>query len=168
MIFLDESGASIKMTRSHGRSPRGRCVVGSVPSRWGETLSIVGAINSDGFHATMTLTGAVDGPAFLSYIRKVLAPTLQPHHVVVMDNLSVHKVSGVREAIEGTGARLVYLPPYSPELNPIEKCWAQVKGFLRSASARTLEALETAVAVALRLLSPDTARGTYRACGYAA
>jgi len=167
LVFLDESGASIKMTRTHGRSARGSEVFGTVPSRWGDTLSVIGAISPDGFQAAMTLAGAVDGPAFLAYVRNVLAPTLKPHQVVVMDNLSVHKVKGVRETIEATGARLVYLPPYSPDLNPIEKCWAQVKRFLRGVGARTLEHLERAVATSITLVGATTTQATYRDCGYA-
>jgi len=166
LVFLDESGANIKLTRSLARAPSGQRVVGAIPSRWGDTLSVIGAVNSTGFQAVMTMPGAVDGAVFRTYVQKVLAPTLKPGQVVVMDNLSVHKVAGVREAIEGRGAQLVYLPPYSPELNPIEKCWAQVKKFLRDTAARTLTQLEAAVSTALTLVGSEQAHAYYRCCGY--
>ncbi len=114
----------------------------------------------------MTIEGAVDSLVFLEYLKQVLAPTLIEGDVVVMDNLSAHKAKGVRDLIEGRGAKLVYLPPYSPDLNPIEKCWSKIKTYLRAAKARTREALETALKEALRLITKEDAAGWFESCGY--
>ena len=114
----------------------------------------------------MTVEGAVDGAVFRAYIEQVLAPTLIEGDVVVMDNLGAHKVKGIREAIEGRGATVIYLPPYSPDLNPIEKCWSKIKTYLRAAKARTREALEQALKEALLLVTEKDAIGWFSSCGY--
>jgi DDE superfamily endonuclease len=120
--FIDESGVNLAMTRLYGRAPRGERAVGSVPINYGSNITIIGALGVGGLSALMTVDGAADGDVFRAYVNWVLWPSLKPGEVVVMDNLSAHKVSGIREAIEKRGARLIYLPPYSPDLSPIEKC----------------------------------------------
>ena len=127
---------------------------------------MLAAIGVDGLQAPMTVNGAVDGAVFLAYVRYVLSPTLSEGDIVVMDNLKAHKVAGVREAIEARGARLEYLPPYSPDMNPIEKCWSKVKTFLRKAKARTREALEAALREALLQVTASDARAWFAHCGY--
>jgi transposase len=115
----------------------------------------------------MTIESPTDGDVFLAYLEQVLCPRLRTGHCVVMDNLAAHKVKGVRQLIEATGARLLYLPPYSPDFNPIEKCWAQLKQYLRAAKARSVSALEPAITSALSHLTADQAIGYFRHCGYA-
>jgi len=153
LIFLDESGVTTEMTRRYGRAARGERVAEGTPAGHWRTLTVLGAIRMSGWVATMTIEAATDGEIFLAYLEQVLCPQLQPGDIVVMDNLSAHKVGGVRNLIEQTGAELWYLPPYSPDLNPIEKCWSQVKQLLRAAKARSLDTLEQAVAQALRRLT---------------
>ena len=159
LIFLDESGVTTEMTRRYGRTLGGQRVPDAVPAGHWRTLTLLGAVAVSGWVATMTIV-------FLAYLEKVLCPQLRPEHCVVMDNLAAHKVAGVRELIEATGARLLYLPPYSPDFNPIEKCWAQVKQHLRAAKARSLSALEQAVTTALTALTTDQAKAYFKLCGY--
>ncbi len=147
--FLDESGSNLALTRLYGRAAPGERVAEGVPQNYGENITMLATIGLDGLQAPMTVNGAVDGAVFLAYVREVLCPTLSEGEVVVMDNLKAHKVAGVGEAIEARGARVEYLPPYSPDLNPIEKCWSKVKTHLRKAKARTREALEAALKEAL-------------------
>jgi transposase len=123
-------------------------------------------MSSEGMLASMTVESATDGDVFLAYLDRVLCPRLQPGQVVVMDNLAAHKVEGVRERIEAVGAELLYLPPYSPDFNPIEQCWSKVKQSLRSAKARTVEVLEAAVAQALASITPQNASAWFAHCGY--
>lgn len=167
--FVDESGASTAMTRTHGRAPSGERVEGAVPGGHWKVTSVLGTLGvKGGIEAAMTLEGAVDADAFRAYVGRVLVPTLSAGDVVVMDNLSSHKVAGVRESIESAGATLIYLPPYSPDMNPIEKAWSKVKKLLRDAAARTQAALESALAAALAAITPADARGYFRSCGYPA
>jgi transposase len=126
-----------------------------VPAGRRRTLTLLGAIDINGWVATMTLEAATDGDVFLAYPEHVLCPQLKPGHIVVMDNLGAHKGDGVKELIEQTGAALLYLPPYSPDFNPIEKCWAQVKQRLRTLKARSLSVLHQALDDALGSLSPQ-------------
>ena len=166
LIFLDESGVTTEMTRRWGRALGGERVNDAVPAGHWRTLTLIGAISASGWMATMTIEAPTDGDVFLAYVEQVLCPQLRPAHCVVMDNLAAHKVAGVRELIEATGARLLYLPPYSPDFNPIEKCWAQLKQHLRAAKARSVEALEQAVTQALTLLTADQTMAYFRLCGY--
>jgi transposase len=162
LIFLDESGVSTQMTRLYARSKGGARIHETTPDgRW-KILTILGAISTRGMIATMTIEAATDREIFLAYLDEVLCPKLQPGDVVVMDNLSSHKVQGVRERIEAAGAQLLYLPPYSPDLNPIEKAWAKLKQLLRTAKARTKEDLDQAIAELLPLLTADDARAWFR------
>ena len=164
--FLDESGVNIAMTRLYGRAPRGERAVGSAPKNYGENVTMLGSLSASGLEALMTVNGATDSAVFLAYVRAVLAPTLSPGDIVVMDNLSAHKVAGVREAIEACGATLIYLPPYSPDLNPIERCWSKIKSYLRGAKARTREALEAAIRQAIATITESDARAWFKHCGY--
>jgi len=162
LIFLDESGVSTRMTRLYARCQGGaRIHEGTPDGRW-KILTILGAISTRGMIATMTVEAATDREIFLAYLDEVLCPKLRSGDVVVMDNLSSHKVNGVRERIEAAGAQLLYLPPYSPDLNPIEKAWAKLKQLLRTAKARTREALDHAIAQLLPLLTPEDAKAWFR------
>ena len=162
LIFLDESGVSTHMTRLYARSTGGGRIHETTPDgRW-KILTILGAISTRGMIATMTIEAATDREIFLAYLEEVLCPKLRPGDVVVMDNLSSHKVTGVRERIEAAGAQLLYLPPYSPDLNPIEKAWAKLKQLLRAAKARTKEALDQAIAQFLPLLTAEDAKAWFR------
>ena len=135
--FVDESGINLALTRLYGRAPRGERAVGSVPQNYGANVTMIGALSRRGLEAPMTVAGATAGEVFSAYGQRVLGPILKRGDVVVMDNLRAHKVSGIREAIEAQGARLVYLPPYSPDLSPIERCWSKLKTALRARGART-------------------------------
>lgn len=165
--FIDESGMNLGLTRRYGRAAPGIRVEDAVPFNPGPNVSVIGALSCQGIGAVMSIEGAVDGPAFLAYVRQVLAPTLVEGEVVVMDNLSAHKVAGVREAIEAKGAKVLYLSPYSPDFSPIEQGWSKIKTALRAAKARTREALEDALAAALATITPFDARNWFTHCGYA-
>jgi transposase len=162
LIYLDESGVSTQMTRTYARAPRGQRVHAAVPGSCWKMVTILGAMDCNGMLAAMTVEAATDREVFLEYLDQVLCPKLRSGHVVVMDNLSAHKVDGARERIEQTGARLLYLPPYSPDLNPIEKAWAKLKQALRAAGARTAEALHQAVADLLPTITPQDATAWFR------
>ena len=154
------------MTRSWGRAPKGQRINEATPQgRW-KVLTTLGAISLRGMEAVMTVESATDSEIFLTYVEQVLCPKLTPGDVVIMDNLSVHKVAGIRELIEGSGANLIYLPPYSPDLNPIEKAWFKFKQFLRSAKARTQQALDLAITEALKTISTENAIAWFQHCGY--
>ena len=141
LVFIDETGASTNMTRRYGRRRRGQRLVCKVPYGHWKTSTLVAALRYNKVTAPMLLDGAMNGAAFLVYIKEVLAPTLRRGDIVIIDNVSVHKVAGVREAIEARGATLLYLPPYSPDFNPIEQFFAKLKSGLRKAAARSVESL---------------------------
>lgn len=164
LIFQDESGVTTSMTRLYARSLGGQRIHESTPGGHWKIMTVLGAMGLRGMIATMTIEAATDAEIFLAYVEQVLCPALRPGDVVVMDNLSSHKVNGVRQLIEGVGAEALYLPPYSPDLNPIEKAWAKLKQLLRSAKARTKEALDQAIAEALILISADNAQAWFRLC----
>jgi transposase len=166
LIFLDESGVTTQMTRLWGRAERGRRIAEATPQGHWKVLTLLGAISLRGMVATMTIESPTDGDVFLAYVEQVLCPKLQVGDVVVMDNLSAHKVQGIRELIQATGAELLYLPPYSPDLNPIEKAWSKLKQLLRAAKARTTDTLETAIAEVLKAITADNAAAWFRHCGY--
>lgn len=165
--FVDESGVNIAMTRHYGRALRGQRVPDAVPKNHGRNVSVLGALSCAGIDAVMTVAGATDAAVFRAYVDQVLVPTLAPGDVVVMDNLGAHKVEGIREAIEGAHASLLYLPPYSPDCSPIEPCWSKLKTTLRAAKARTREALDEALKHALDTVTAADARGWFTFCGYA-
>jgi len=166
-MFLDESGVTTQMTRLWGRAVRGERIAEATPQGHWKVLTTLGAMSLRGIEAAMTIESPTDGEVFLAYVEQVLGPKLKPGDVVIMDNLSAHKVRGVRQRIEACGAEVLYLPPYSPDLNPIEKAWFKLKQFLRAAKARTAEALDQAVTEALKTITADNAAAWFRHCGYA-
>jgi transposase len=164
--FVDESGVNLAMTRLYGRAPAGERVVGSVPQHYGQSVTMLGALSVRGLQAVMTVDGATDADVFRTYVKKVLGPTLSPGDIVLMDNLSAHKAVGVQQAIARRGARRLYLPPYSPDLSPIEPCWSKVKTALRKVKARTRAILERAIVEAMVTVSHMDAWGWFKHCGY--
>ena len=166
LVFVDESGVNLAMTRRHARSLCGTRAFGSAPRNWGDNVSILGALSWRGPLASMYIAGATDGPVFLTYLRQVLVPRLWKGAVVVMDNLGAHKVKGVQTLIEAAGARLLYLPPYSADLNPIEPAWSQFKSHLRARAARTKPALARAIREGLARIRAQDARNYFAHCGY--
>jgi transposase len=159
---LDESGVTTAMTRLYGRRVDGRRIHESAPGGHWKILTILAAMRIGGINAAMTIEEATDADIFLAYVEHVLYPTLGIGDVVVMDNLSSHKVKGVRELIQARGAEVLYLPPYSPDLNPIEKAWAKIKQYLRSTRARSKEDLDQAITEALSLITADNAQAWFR------
>lgn len=154
------------MTRLYARCQGGGRIHESTPQGHWKVLTTLGAMSLKGMVATMTVEAATDGDVFEAFLEQVLCPSLKAGDVVVMDNLNVHKMDRVRELIESTQARLLYLPPYSPDLNPIEKAWSKFKQFLRSAKARSAQALDQAVTAALKTITPENAKAWFRHCGY--
>lgn len=164
--FIDESGVNIAMTRLYGRAPKGQRVVGSAPQNYGENITMLGALSAEGLSALMTVDGATDGEVFTAFVREVLAPTLSAGDIVVLDNLGAHRSAAARQAVEARGARLQFLPPYSPDLNPIERCWSKIKTVLRAAKARTRQTLEEAIKQAIAMVTESDARAWFKHCGY--
>jgi len=154
------------MTRLRGRAPKGQRVRGSVPGGHWNTLTMMSSIRVDGSTACMTLEGATDTESFRAYVQAVLAPTLRPGDIVVMDNLSPHKSDPTLALIRQAGASVLFLPAYSPDLNPIELMWSKVKNFLRGAEARTKEELHTAIGQALARITQQDAVNWFAHCGY--
>jgi transposase len=154
------------MTRLYARCLGGRRIYEATPGSHWKIMTILGAMSTRGMIATMTIEEATDTEIFLAYLEHVLCPQLRPGDVVVMHNLSSHKVNGVRGSIEAAGAELLYLPPYSPDLNPIEKAWSKLKQLLRSAKARTSEVLDQAITELLPQITPDNAQAWFRVAGY--
>lgn len=165
-MFLDESGATTQMTRNYGRAQRGERVREGTPNGHWHTVTMLAALTRRGLQAPMTIESPTDGDVFLAYLEQVLCPRLRPGQVVIMDNLAAHKVAGVRQLIEASGAYLLYLPPYSPDFNPIEQAWSKIKQLLRTAKARSLEALETAIAEAMNAVTAENASAWFDHCGY--
>ena len=164
--FIDESGVNLGLTRLFGRAAPGQRVVEATPGTSGPHYTVVAAVGLGGVQAPWLLEGAMNAVSFETYVEQILAPTLQVGDWVLLDNLSVHKGSPVRSAIEARGAQVIFLPPYSPDLNPIELCWAKVKTALRAAKARTWDALIDALANALRSVSPKDVQAWFIHCGY--
>lgn len=167
LVFVDESGASTKMTRLRGRAPEGQRVVGRVPHGHYQTTTLVAGIRLQGPCAPWLFEGAMDGEMFLAWTVQGLVPTLQKGDLVIMDNLATHKVKGVAEAIEQAGARLRYLPPYSPDFNPIENMWSKIKQILRSADPRTEMELVQAAKIAFHAISTTDCLGFFSNAKYA-
>lgn len=165
--FVDEAGVNLAMTRRYGRAPKGVRVVGAVPHNYGQQVTILGAMSLAGIGAVMTVAGATDAAVLRAYIKHVLGPTLVPGDIVMLDNLSVHKATGIQQMLARRRTRLRYLPPYSPDFAPIESCWSKLKTQLRTAKARTRDALDAAIAQALATITPADARGWFAHCGYA-
>lgn len=166
-VFLDETSTATNMTRLRGRAPRGARLVDKTPHGHWKTTTFVAALRSSGLTAPTVVDGALDGPLFLAYVRQQLVPTLRAGDVVVMDNLSVHKVAGVCTAIEAVGARLVYLPPYSPDYNPIEQAFAKLKWLVRTAKERTVDGLWNLLGELVGRFNPTECRNYFRNSGYA-
>ena len=168
LVFIDETWAKTNMTRTHGYAPQGERLVDAAPHGHGQTTTFVGALRIDGFIAPMVIDGAINGEWFQAYVEQVLVPELRPGDVVVMDNLGSHLVAGVRRAIEGAGCRLLFLPPYSPDFNPIENAFSKLKRLLRSAAERTVDRLWRAIGSLLDRFSAEECRNYFRHCGYTA
>jgi transposase len=166
LVFIDETGASTKMARLRGRARRGQRCRAPVPHGHWQTTTFTGALRLQGITAPMVLDGPMNGTAFLAYVEQVLAPTLRPGDLVIMDNLPAHKRRGVRSAINATGARLRFLPPYSPDFNPIENAFAKLKALLRKAATRTLDDLWNAIRDALPQFTPAECANFFTAAGY--
>jgi len=164
--FIDESGVNLGLTRWYGRARPGQRVVEGTPGDSGAHYTLLAALSAQGVQAPWVLEGAMDGVAFAVYIEQILVPTLHRGDIVVMDNLTFHKAPHIRALIESVGAHLEFLPPYSPDLNPIELCWSKVKAALRTAKARTFEALVTALADALGAVTEQDAKAWFAHCGY--
>lgn len=166
LVFIDESGAKTNMTRTHGRRFDGQRLFDSVPHGHWCTTTILSSIRLDGTQAAMVIEGPTDSAVFQAYVDAVLALSLRPGDIVVMDNLAPHKTAGVRTAIEAKGAQVWFLPPYSPDFNPIEKMWSKVKSILRKIKARTQSELLDAIAKALRDVTLSDVAGWFQSCGY--
>lgn len=166
LVFIDETGASTKMARLRGRAPRGERCVASVPHGHWKTTTFIAGLRLGGIVAPMVLDGAMDGDAFIAYVEKVLVPELTKDDLVIMDNLPAHKVNGVRSAIEEAGARLLYLPPYSPDFNPIEMAFSKLKAMLRKAAARTIDDLWNVIAESIEEFTANECQNYFAAAGY--
>lgn len=166
LVFLDESGIKTNMDRRRGRARKGKRVVASVPHGHWKSLTFIAGLRADRIDAPWVLDRAMNGRAFLTYLRDVLGPTLAKGDVVIMDNLSTHKVAGVREAIEAIGAKLLYLPPYSPDLNPIEMMFAKLKALLRKAKRRTVDGLWRAIGNILDQVTSKECANYLKKAGY--
>lgn len=166
LVFLDETGANTKMIRRYGWGPKSNRVIDDVPHGHWMTTTFVAALRSHGFTAPLVVDGPMNGDIFLAYVQQQLVPTLKSSDIVIMDNLSSHKRVGVREAIESTGATLMYLPPYSPDLNPIELAFSKLKTLLRKAAARTSEDLSDIIAKVIDEFSPQECINYFKHCGY--
>lgn len=165
-IFLDETGINIAMTRLYARAPKGERALGAAPRNWKKNVTVLGAMSLRGLQAAMSVQGGTDALVFLTFIRQVLVPQLWKGAVVIMDNLAVHKDERVQQAIEQVGAKVVYLPSYSPDYNPIEQCWSKLKTYLRAWKARTYEALDEALSAGIETISPSDAAGWFSHSGY--
>lgn len=166
LVFLDETGATTAMARRYGRAPRGERVDAAVPQGHWKTVTLTAAVRLDGVAGCLAFDGATDAATFEAYVARCLVPTLRPGDIVVMDNLGAHKGAEVERLIGAVGAEVRYLPAYSPDLNPIEGMFSKLKEFLRSAAARTVDALIDAMGAALRSVTPDDIRGWFGHCGY--
>jgi transposase len=166
LVFIDEAGSTISMTRRYGRAPRGQRAEDTIPRNRGTVTSMVGALTVDGLVAMACFEGGTDGDRFMAFLEQVLGPELVPGDLVIMDNAGAHKDARIRPFLESLGAKPVYLPPYSPELNPIELAWSKLKTWLRTAKARTTQALDAAIAKGMHLITPEDAEAWIRHCGY--
>jgi transposase len=167
LVFIDETWAKTNMTRLHGWAPRGRKLLAKVPQgRW-RTLTFLAALRYDRIDAPCVIDGPINGESFLAYVGQVLVPTLKPGDIVVIDNLGSHKGKAVRRAIRATGAKLFFLPPYSPDLNPIEQVFAKLKTLLRKAAERTVDATWKRIGTLLHAFTPQECANYFRNAGYA-
>ena len=165
-VFLDETSAATNMVRRYGRSPAAERLVASVPHGHWRTTTFVAGLRLSGVTAPLVLDGPMTGAAFLAYVEQMLAPVLAPGDVVVLDNLAAHKVDGIAQAVHAAGASILYLPPYSPDLNPIEQLFAKLKALLRQTAARTVDGLWNAIGRLLDRFPPAECANYLRSCGY--
>lgn len=168
MVFVDEMGSNTSLSPLYGCSRVGERLRAEAPRNWGKNVTLISSMSTEGMGPSVAVEGATNGAVFEAYVEQALAPSLRVGQVVVMDNLSAHKGGRVRELIEGRGCELLYLPPYSPDMNPIEEAFAKVKGLLRKAEARTRQALIEAMGRALEAVSASDAQGFFGHCGYRA
>jgi transposase len=166
LVFIDETWASTNMARLRGRAPKGDRLRASIPHGHWKTTTFIGGLRLTGMVAPMVLDGPINGVWFQAYVDQVLVPTLSPGDIVIMDNLGSHKRPGIRAAIEGAGARLIYLPPYSPDFNPIENAFSKLKAHLRKAAERTVEGLWTRIGASLPAFTPQECANFFAAAGY--
>jgi transposase len=166
LVFVDETWATTNMARRHGRAPRGQRLIARVPHGHWQTTTFVAGLRQDGITAPCVFDGAINGRSFRAWVEQFLAPTLRPGDIVVLDNLSSHKVVGVREAIEARGASVRHLPPYSPDLNPIEQTFSKLKAHLRKAAARSRETLWKTIGQVLDTITPTECQNYISHAGY--
>jgi transposase len=166
LVFIDETSVKTNMARLYGRCPRGERLVGRVPFGAWTTLTFVASLRCDQMTAPLVIEGAMNGETFLAYVEQCLAPTLSQGDIVLMDNLRAHKVAGIKEAIEAAGAQLRYLPEYSPDLNPIEMSFSQLKAYLRKAAERTERDLRRRIGSFVSRLRPDACENYFAHAGY--
>jgi transposase len=166
LVFIDETWASTNMARLHGRAPKGERLRAGIPHGHWKTTTFVAGLRLTGMMATMVLDGPINRDAFQAYVEQVLVRELRPGDTVIMDNLSSHKGVAIRQAIEAAGARLVFLPPYSPDFNPIENAFAKLKALLRAAAERTVDALWTTIGSLIERFTPDECANYFAAAGY--
>jgi transposase len=167
LVFVDESGTNIALTRLYGWAPHDHRATGSVPRNHGKNTTLVAALAPDGLHEPWLIEGAMDTDSFAWYITEQLAPTLRPGQIVVLDNLSAHKADRIRQAIEARHCQLLFLPPYSPDFTPIEQAFSKIKAILRGLGARTKEALQEAVRLAIEAITRHDAAAWFAHAGYA-
>lgn len=166
-VFVDECSTNTSLAPLYGWARRGERVHQKAPRNWGKNVTLLSSIGKErGMGASLVVEGSTNAAVFETYLREVLCPTLEEGQVVVMDNLSAHKGGRVRELIEGRGCELVYLPPYSPDFNPIEQAFSKLKGYLRAACARSRETLMEVIGEALRTITASDAAGYFEHCGY--
>lgn len=166
LIFLDESGVNTNMSRLYARAEGGARVNDAVPLNTGVSTTILSSVRLNGEKVYTTFSGAVNGERFKEYLRELLGQSLRSGDIVIMDNLRAHKVTGVAELIESSGATILYLPPYSPDLNPIEQMWSKIKAYLRMVKARTVDSLLAAIPLAFSTIAISDIAGWFGACGY--
>lgn len=166
LVFVDESGANLALAPRYGWAPLGQRAEGQAPCNRGRNTTLLAAMTQEGLLASMTVEGAANTAVFLTYLDEVLCPALRPGQVVILDNLSVHKAAAVAERIEAVGCRLLFLPTYSPDFNPIEGAFGKLKAFLHRAAARSRNALEAAITSGLKTIRASDARGWFNHCGY--
>jgi transposase len=167
-VFIDETWVTTNMTRLYGRAVQGQRLVDALPHGHWQTTTFIAALRTTGMTAPMVIDGAINGDLFCAYVKQVLVPELREGDIVVLDNLSSHKRLEAREAIEAVGARVVFLPPYSPDFNPIENAFAKLKRLVRSAKKRTLDELWSFLGQAINAFAPSECLNYFRHCGYAA
>jgi transposase len=166
LVFVDETGSNTSLAPVHAWSRRGERAHLSAPRNRGKNTTLLASMSLEGMGPTLAVQGGTNQAVFEAYVERVLAPSLKPGQVVVMDNLSAHKSEEVRQVIEGRGCEVLFLPPYSPDLNPIEEAFSKIKGLLRKAAARTKEALIEAMGAAISAVSAEDAWGFFKHCGY--